>query len=106
MKRLFAVALFAAAGTVFTLSTAAPAAHADPPPPWTDPHYPDITHGNCAGGQGGAFGISYCDGEHYPDGSFWHQILGLGTGLAKPQCVRDDGTPQPPPAPGGCGGYG
>jgi hypothetical protein len=80
-------------------------AHADPPPPWADDHYPDINHGNCAGGHGGAFGFGWCDGAHYPDQSYWHQVMGTGMDGLKPHCVIDDGSPQPPPAPpGGCGG--
>lgn len=105
MMRAFAIGVLSAAA----IATSAPA-HADPPPPWADPHYPDKMHGNCAGGAGGAFGIGWCDGTHYPDGSYWHQIvftgsLGGGAGGQKPQCVIDDGSLQPPPAPpGGCGG--
>jgi hypothetical protein len=93
-----------AAATTAVLLGAAPA-HADPPP-WSDPHYPDITHSSCAGGRGGAFGFGWCDGAHYADGTFWHQVFGAGADLAKPHCVRDDGSAQPPAAPGGCGGYG
>jgi hypothetical protein len=94
----------AAAAVALGAALAAPA-HADPPP-WSDPHYPDITHSSCAGGRGGAFGFGWCDGEHYADGTFWHQVFGAGADLAKPHCVRDDGSAQPPAAPGGCGGYG
>lgn len=88
------------------------AAYADePPPPWQNPHYPDMTHGSCAGGNGGGFGVGYCDGEHYPDGSYWHQTYSWNTyggtlSFDQPECVVDpDGGPLPQPAPpGGCDG--
>jgi hypothetical protein len=103
-RRSAAIAVLSAAVAV---GVAAPA-QADPPPPWADPHYPDKQHGNCVGGSGGAFGMGWCDGEHYADGSYWHQIVWgnqYGSGGQKPQCVIDNGTPQPPAAPpGGCGG--
>jgi hypothetical protein len=66
-----------------------------------DPHVPDITRNNCPGGRGG-FGIVYCDGEHYPDGSFWHQIMGYNSISGDLQCVRDDGSMLPPKDPTGC----
>ena len=103
MKRL----LVAAAITAFAAFGATPAAHADPPPPWQDPHIPDRQHGNCAGGQGGAFGFGWCDGAPYPDGTRWHQILGTGGSWGggnwahKPECVNPDNSPAPP---SGCGG--
>jgi hypothetical protein len=87
------------AATVASLF-AAPTIHADPPPPWSDSHYPDQAHGMCAGGHGGAFGFGYCDGEHYPDGTYWHQVIGTGVDGLKPKCVLDN---NPAPA-GGCGG--
>ena len=99
MKRL----LLLAAITAAVLSCGV--AYADPPPPWADDHYPDINHGQCAGGHGGAFGFGWCDGIHYPDGSYWHQVTGAGMDNLKPHCVIDTGDMQPPPAPkGGCGG--
>lgn len=80
-------------------------AHADPPPPWNDPHYPDRQHGSCAGGRGGWI-VYWCDGEHYPDGTYWHQVFNAGADAVKPQCVRQGDGPTPEPAPGGCGGFG
>lgn len=71
-------------------------AHADPP--WADPHYPDPMHHNCAGGMGG-FIVGFCDGEHYPDGTYWHQYTGSGWG-STPECMLDN---QPAPV-GGCDG--
>jgi len=72
-------------------------AHADPPP-WSDPHFPDPMHHSCAGGMGG-FIVGFCDGEHYPDGTYWHMLSGSGWG-STPECMLDNA-----PAPvGGCGG--
>lgn len=82
-------------------AAAVPNAYADPAPPWSDPRYPDQTHGMCAGGHGGAFGFGWCDGEHYPDGSYWHQVIGTGMDGLRPQCMLNN---EPAP-PGGCGGY-
>ena len=104
MKRLALLAGVAAAAAMLAVAQTG-AAHADPPPPWADDHYPDINHGSCAGGHGGAFGFGWCDGIHYPDGSYWHQVTGAGMDALKPHCVIDTGDLQPPPAPaGGCGG--
>ena len=106
MRRLLASAGIAAVATVAALFGGGSApAYADPPPPWADPHYPDAQHGNCVGGHGGAFGFGYWDGAHYPDGSYRHQITNTQGGGTRPQCVVDNGSLQPPPAPpGGCGG--
>ncbi len=98
------------------LLAASPAA-ADPPGPApTDPRLPDITRNWCPGGQfgdragymGGGGALHVCDGERYPDGSFWHQwvddnYVGIGTTYHY-DCVSG-GEPLPgPPPPGGCGG--
>jgi hypothetical protein len=91
-----------------------PLAHADPP----DPHIPNPLTGYCPGGGAGNVFEGYCDGEHYPDGSYWHQLMagGLGfpwlmPGATQPtnfglSCVVDpDNGPVPQPAPPGrCGG--
>lgn len=109
------VVLFAMTTIVF-----APVAHAGP-----DPHIPNPQTGYCPGGSmGSPIWFGYCDGEHYPDGTYWHTfqngipIYGhpngaLGTGgLIGPQdgpsgavCVLDNDSPVPAAAgPGGCGG--
>ena len=105
----FLLAALAASTLVF-----ATPAHAGP-----DPHMPDPFTGNCPGGGGGNAWEGYCDGLHYPDGSYSHKInYGAATafpffvpGQTKPtqvglSCVIDpDGGPIPQPAPpGGCGG--
>ncbi|OIN79367.1 hypothetical protein BMG05_18460 [Mycobacterium malmoense] len=100
MKRVPLILAVAAAAAIGV----APA-HADPPP-WNDPHYPDKARGSCPGGSGG-FGIGWCDGQPYPDGTYWHQTTWGGqygaSGGGKPQCMGPDHNPAPP---GGCGGYG
>ena len=88
-------------------------------PACADPHMPDPFNGNCPGGGGGNAFEGYCDGLHYPDGSYWHKInYGAATafpffmpGQTQPtqlglSCAIDpDGGPIPQPAPpGGCGG--
>lgn len=84
-----------------------------------DPHIPNPSTGECAGGSmGSPIWMGFCDGERYPDGSYWHTrqwgipLYGNPNGLAGTnggpngaECVIDNGTPVPPPAPpGGCGG--
>ncbi|MGH3562118.1 MAG: hypothetical protein ACRDTN_10080 [Mycobacterium sp.] len=85
-----------------------PLASADPPGS-SDPHQPDLTKNFCPGGQWGVGRLRVCDGEKYPDGSYWHQWMG-GNRLVGPtwnyDCVGDSGNnvmPGPPP-PGGCDG--
>jgi hypothetical protein len=95
------LAAAAAFGIALAGLTAAPALAE--PPPWLNPHYPDQQHNNCAGGQGGAFHFGWCDGEHYPDGSYWHQITTDDGWGATPECVIDSGGQVPAP-PGGCEG--
>ncbi|PQM45709.1 hypothetical protein C1Y40_04153 [Mycobacterium talmoniae] len=78
-----------------------------------DPHVPNMAAGYCpGGGMGTQAWLAYCDGVDYPDGTRWHAvqyglpIIGRPYGLLSPglQCVVDDGSPVPPPAPaGGCG---
>ncbi|TVS85214.1 hypothetical protein [Mycobacterium helveticum] len=90
-------------------------AHAAP-----DPHMPDPLRDYCpGGGAGNVLMGGYCDGEHYPDGSYWHKLMAGGAyslpimvpGQSEPadlgmSCVIDpDNGPVPQPAPpGGCGG--
>ena len=107
--------LVIAAMVASTAIVLAAPAHAD-----TDPHLPNPFNGSCAGGGAGNAWEGYCDGLHYPDGSYWHKInygaytafpwFGLGGQTAPTQlglsCVIDpDNGPMPQPAPpGGCGG--
>ncbi|KAA8967053.1 MAG: hypothetical protein F6Q13_06705 [Mycobacterium sp.] len=97
--------LGATVGCVVAIVLSAAVASADPP----DPHDPDLTKNFCPGGQWGVGRLRVCDGEHYPDGSYWHQWTG-GNVLVGPtwnyDCVGDSGNnvfPASPP-PGGCGG--
>jgi hypothetical protein len=84
-----------------TVSTAV--ARADPP---DDPHKPDMTKGYCPGGRWGWGNLAVCDGENYPDGSFWHQWM--KEWMTGPQfyydCVGGDEPLPGPPPPGGCNG--
>lgn len=96
---------------VLFLSVFHPAvAHADP-----DPHIPDPTFTYCPGGKSQPFfGNATCDGTPYPDGSYWRvTLLQIGdTPFYMPnnisisrQCVINNGSPDPVPAPpGGCDG--
>ena len=96
-------AILSAAAIVFSAgSFSTGIASAQPP----DPHKPDITKNFCPGGQWGFGRLRVCDGEKYPDGSFWHQwVQNYGFG---PQFYYDcvsGGEPIPaPPPPGGCDG--
>jgi hypothetical protein len=84
------------------------------------PHQPDLTQNYCPGGQwssgwGTGYYVQVCDGEKYPDGSYWHQWMhdpgyNMYTVTHGPEwhhdCVGDSGNnvfPAPPP-PGGCAG--
>ena len=94
-----------AMGCIAVALSVAPVAHADR----SDPHKPDLTQNWCPGGQWGFGRLRVCDGEKYPDGSYWHQWMG-GNGWVGPtwnyDCVGDSGNnvfPAPPP-PGGCEG--
>jgi hypothetical protein len=113
VTRLGAAILGCAAALVFSTAVAS----ADPP----DPHRPDLTQNYCPGGQwnagvGTGYAVEVCDGEKYPDGSYWHQWERLPYtdyyygGSRAPEwhhdCVSDSGNnafPAPPP-PGGCAG--
>ena len=100
---------FAVATTFVAAFTLAAPALADP-----DPHQPNPQANYCPGGGAGSMIYAgYCDGVPYPDGSYWHYIqygiplVGHPAGLLSPgmQCVVNNGSPVPPPAPpGGCGG--
>jgi hypothetical protein len=91
-------------GAAAAIVSSAAVASADPP----DPHMPDITKSYCPGGQWGFGSLGVCDGEKYPDGSYWHQWMRTNIGGPKfyYDCVGDSGNntfPAPPP-PGGCDG--
>ena len=98
LLRLCVALLGAAAASV----SSAAVASADPP----DPHMPDMTKSYCEGGQWGWGSLGVCDGEKYPDGSYWHQWM--KTYIAGPKwyydCVGGDEPLPGPPPPGGCDG--
>lgn len=88
-------------GCAAVIVSSAAVASADPP----DSHKPNMTMGYCPGGRWGFGELAVCDGEKYPDGSFWHQWM--RTYITGPQwyydCVSGD-EPLPGPPPGGCDG--
>ncbi|RFZ65637.1 hypothetical protein DE4576_03407 [Mycobacterium marinum] len=67
LSRLGAAILGGVAALMFSTAVAT----AGPP----DPHQPDMTKGYCPGGRWGWGELAVCDGEKYPDGSFWHQWM-------------------------------
>lgn len=82
-------------------------------PGYCDPHMPDPLHNHCAGGQmGSMMSGGYCDGEAYPDGSYWRAIQHGAATVEHPggwmtldqQCVVRDGSGTRPAPAGGCGG--
>ena len=78
-------------------------AHADPS------QKPNLTTGDCPGGKGGILAVAWCNGEKFPDGSYWHNVAMTGGTFATPvfqmNCVIDDAFPSGTRAPpGGCGG--
>jgi hypothetical protein len=110
---VFAALAFAAVGCAGVANAApAPSVQQPGPPgkPAFDPHVPNTAEGWCPGGGVGGFsGFGYCDGDRYPDGSYWHQVRGkapfAGSILTLTCVVDPDGGPLPPLAPpGGCGG--
>lgn len=74
MKRSVAVVLVGVASCVL-----APTAQAD-----QDPHIPNGGALWCQGGLGNVALIPYCDGLHYPDGSYWHQTAASPFGIGGP----------------------
>lgn len=75
---------------------------------FVDPHIPVPVAGYCpGGGTGGGFGVGYCDGRPYPDGSYWHQLrywapfVGTSWNLS---CVIPADPMPALAAPGQCGG--
>lgn len=102
MRFTFAHHSVAILGCAAAVMLCAPIAGADPP----DPHQPDMTKGYCPGGRWGWGNLAVCDGEKYPDGSYWHQWM--KTWMVGPQfyydCVSGDEPMPGPPPPGGCNG--
>jgi hypothetical protein len=102
--KVIRVRLFAAvAATAATTFLFAGTAHADPS------HKPNLTTSDCPGGKGGILAVAWCNGEKFPDGSYWHNVAMTGGTFATPRfemnCVIDDAFPSGTPAPpGGCGG--
>lgn len=96
-----------------TTTTYCPSAMMYYNPGYCDPHLPDPLHDHCAGGRvGSLMSDGYCDGEAYPDGSYWHAVqYGAATvehpsgwmALSK-ECVVHDGSGTRPAPSGGCGG--
>lgn len=106
MKSLVVSLVLLGAATV----TSSPAT-ADPGFAGQNPNTPNIGIGYCPGGQGGFMQIKWCDGDHYVDDSYWHQIATNGTEWTGPEfrmeCVvfNPANGPFPAPAPpGGCDG--
>ncbi len=102
------ISFAAAIGGITALLLSATAAAA---PPGSDPFVPNMTAAHCPGGEGGFLAVKWCDGQKYPDGSYWHQLSMTGGTFATPvfrmDCVVGDGGPNPPLAPpGSCGGTG
>ncbi|HET9874490.1 MAG TPA: hypothetical protein VFQ37_01835 [Mycobacterium sp.] len=82
-------------------------------PGYCDPHMPDPLHDHCAGGRmGSMMSDGYCDGEPYPDGSYWHVTQPGAPTVDNPSgwmsltkaCVVHDGPGTQSAPPGGCGG--
>jgi hypothetical protein len=101
MLKRVAVCASSLAATATILSSTG-VASADP----QDPHKPDITHSFCPGGQWGYGSLGVCDGDKYPDGSYWHQWMKTYLGGPKfyYDCVGGDEPLPGPPPPGGCEG--
>jgi len=66
-------------GCAAAIVCSAAVASADPP----DPHQPDLPKNFCPGGQWGLGRLRVCDGEKYPDGSYWHQWMGATAGSGR-----------------------
>ena len=107
MKHTIRFRLAALAAATALLSTNTPA-HADYDfSKVADPKIPDPIMFWCMGGGAGYLLLGqpgYCDGERYPDGSYWH-VINAPVVRMRMDCVIDNGSPLPPLAPpGGCGG--
>lgn len=82
-------------------------------PGYCDAHMPDPMRGHCDGGRTGSLmSEGYCDGEPYPDGSYWRVTQHGAATVENPggwmaltkQCVVHDGAGTRPAPPGGCDG--
>ena len=75
------------------------------PRPALDARLPVPLIGWCPGGGGGSGFGGFCEGSNFSDGTRlnYFSVMGFWQG---PRCIRVDGTPNPPAAPGGCGGIG
>jgi hypothetical protein len=107
VKHTIRFTLAALAAATALLSTTTPA-HADYDfSKVADPKIPDPIMFWCMGGGSGNLLLGqpgYCDGERYPDGSYWH-VVNAPVVRMRMDCVIDNGSPLPPLAPpGGCGG--
>lgn len=70
-----------------------------------DPKVPIPALTWCPGGGGGSAWGGFCEGTSFPDGTRLNFFRAMGFWQG-PRCIRPDGTPTPPLAPGGCGGIG
>jgi hypothetical protein len=104
-------------GCAVAIVSSAAVASADPPDPQPDPHQPDLMNNYCPGGQwtygslvsvdGGSGQRKMCDGEQYPDGSYWHEWTwehGVFGTEWHHDCVSGSSAFPAPPPPGGCDG--
>lgn len=78
-----------------------------------DAHNPDPFRDHCFGGRAGSLmDDGHCDGEPYPDGTFWRVTQHGAPSVERPggwmslakECVVADGAGTRPAPPGGCGG--
>src|ERR1700684_331045 len=78
---------------------AAGTAHADPS------HKPNLTTSDYPDGKGGILAVAWCNGEKFPDGSYWHIVAMTGGTFGTPRfemnCVIDEAFPSGTPAPPG-----
>lgn len=75
------------------------------PRPALDARIPMPVLGWCPGGGGGSGFGGFCEGSNFADGTRLNYFSAMGFWQG-PRCIRVDGTPTPPLAPGGCGGLG
>ena len=75
------------------------------PRPALDVRIPMPLLGWCPGGGAGSGFGGFCEGANFDDGTRLNYFGAMGFWQG-PRCIRVDGTPNPPAAPGGCGGLG